>query len=311
MDLKKYSQELHKPFIKKFRRRKVVSDGIDDIHSCDLIDMGEWVNDNDGYRYMLNVVDVFSRFAWSIPLKTKTSKEVVKAFEKIDRKPNKIWVDEGKEFYNKDMDAYLKKHKITRYSTYGDHKSAIVERFNKTLKTNMWKRFTEKQTRRWIDMLDDLIKEYNNKYHTSIAMTPVKASMKKNEENLMKFQYGDEKMSNKSKYNIGDWVRISRIKGTFEKGYLPNWSAEIFKIVGINYTDPVTYELQDYSGEKVKGSFYEQEIQKTEQKDVYLIEKEIKRRKVKGKTEVLVKWLGWDDKYNSWIDESELIKFKK
>jgi hypothetical protein len=307
MDLKKFSQELHKPFIKKFDRRKVISTGIDDIHSCDLVDMQEWSKENDGYKYLLNVVDVFSRYAWSIPLKTKSAAEVVDAFADIKRKPNKIWVDKGGEFYNKQMDAYISKNNIVRYSTYGEHKSAIVERFNKTLKSWMWRKFTELQTRRWIDMLPELLEKYNNKKHSSIGMSPVQASKKENEKQLLIKQYGNEDLSkDKPKFNLGDWVRISRVKGTFEKSYLPNWSAEIFKVITIFHTNPITYGLAEYNGERIEGSFYEQELQKTDLTETFLVEKVIQKRK----GEVLVKWLGWNESYNSWIKESELKNFK-
>ena len=142
--------------------------------------MQEWKNVNKGYRYILNVIDCFSKYAWSVPLKDKKGKTVLDAFKFIvnssDRKPAYIWVDEGKEFYNKDMTAWLKEEKITRYSTHGEHKSAIAERFNRTLKERMWHRFTAENTRIWIDMLDDLVSKYNNSYHETIRMRPIDAS---------------------------------------------------------------------------------------------------------------------------------------
>ena len=135
------------------------------------------------------------------------------------------------------------------------------------------------------------------------------ASKKENEAKLWKRQYGAyvNQKDEPATFSIGDWVRISRLKGIFEKGYLANWSAEIFKIVSINYGNPTTYVLADYNGERIEGSFYAQELQKTNLTDVYLIERVIRRRK----GEVLVKWLGWDAKYNSWIKESEVKKFTK
>lgn len=308
MDLKQFADEVHRPVVRKFKRRKVIANGINDIWAVDLVDMQEWAENNDGYKYMLNIIDVFSRYAWSIPLKTKTAKEVLKAFESIKEKPKRIWSDDGKEFINKEMNAFYKKHGIVRYSTYSESKASVVERFNRTLKTNMWKRFTEKQTRRWIDMLEELMKEYNNKYHTGIGMTPLKATEKKREEKLFEKQYGEylKEKGDEGKLKVGDSVRISRVKGTFEKGYLPNWSIEIFRIREKLYTNPVTYILQDYKGERIKGSFYEEELQKTEMTDTFLIEKVIRRRKGKA----LVKWLGYGEDANSWIDEKELQNFK-
>ena len=122
--------------------------------------MQEWADVNKGFRYMLNVVDCFSKFAWNVQLKDKKGLTVLDAFKRIvresGRRPRHLWVDEGKEFYNKDMTAWIKEHDIVRYSTHGEHKSAVVERFNRTLKTNMWRRFTAINTRNWIDMLDKL-----------------------------------------------------------------------------------------------------------------------------------------------------------
>jgi len=146
--------------------------------------MQEWSNQNKGFRYMLNVIDVFSKYAWSIPLKDKTGTTTLNAFkeivEKSGRKPKHIWTDLGKEFVNKHIDMWIKQNNIIRYSTYGEHKSCVVERFNRTLKTNMWKRFTAENTRNWINMLEKLMNKYNNTVHSTIKMTPVEASKPEN-----------------------------------------------------------------------------------------------------------------------------------
>ena len=179
--------------------------------------MQEWSKMNKGYRYILNVIDCFSKYAWSVPLKDKKGETVLDAFKYIvkisDRKPAYIWVDEGKEFYNKDMTAWLKAEKITRYSTHGEHKSAIAERFNRTLKEMMWRRFTAGNTRNWIDMLDELLIKYNKYYHRTIRMRPVDASKEENESEVWENLFRDDEQANKSKkFKIGDTVRISRIK---------------------------------------------------------------------------------------------------
>ena len=172
--------------------------------------MQEWKNVNKGYRYILNVIDCFSKFAWSVPLKDKKGETVLDAFKYIvktsNRKPAYIWVDEGKEFYNKDMTAWLKEENITRYSTHGEHKSAIAERFIN-----------------WIDMLDDLVSKYNNSYHETIRMRPIDASKIENESEVWENLFRDDEQAKTSKkFKIGDTVRISRIKGIFEHGFLPN-----------------------------------------------------------------------------------------
>src|SRR5207244_3826812 len=160
-------------------------------------------------------------------IKRKKGDTVTEAFKYLvknsNRLPRHIWVDKGKEFYNKNMDEWLKENNINRYSTFGDHKSAVVERFNRTLKEKMWKRFTAENTRNWIDMLDRLLNEYNEKVHSKIGMTTIKSSKIKSHE--MKIL---GKILSKPKFKIGNKVRISRIKGLFEKGYLPNWSEAIY-----------------------------------------------------------------------------------
>ena len=279
--------------------------------------MQEWCEENKGFRYMLNVIDVFSKFAWSIPLKDKKGITVLNAFKQIvkesGRIPKHIWVDEGKEFYNKNMDEWLKENNIIRYSTHGEHKSAVVERFNRTLKTNMWKRFTAENTRNWINMLDTLMSEYNNKKHSTIKMSPVEGSKKENEEIVWNNLNNKVNIvTSKQKFKVGDTVRISRIKATFEKGYLPNWSEELFTVVEVKRTNPFTYKLSDANGKILEGSFYNEELQKSVQKeqDVYRVEKIIRKKKINGIEHGLVKWVGYSDKFNTWEPMTNIIKLK-
>ena len=219
--------------------------------------MQPFAEKNNGYRYMLNVIDVLSKYAWSVPLKDKSATSTLNAFKNIvnesNRMPKKIWVDQGKEFYNKTLDEWLKENNITRYSTFGEHKSCVVERFNRTLKSLMWKRFTALNTRKWIDILPSLLTKYNNTKHSTIKMTPTEAS--KNEALLLARQQHllaqeDLSPSKATKYNLGEKVRISRIKGIFEQGYLPNWSEELFEIVKVKNTNPTTYVLKDANKER-------------------------------------------------------------
>jgi hypothetical protein len=269
------------------------------------VEMQEWNKENKGYRYMLNVIDVFSKYAWSVKLLDKTATAVLTAFKNItetsNRKPKHIWVDQGKEFYNKQMDQWLKENDIIRYSTFGEHKSAVVERFNRTLKEKMWKKFTANNTRNWIDMLDDLLLQYNNTKHSSTKLTPTQASNTSKKELLNNFECN----SGTPKFKIHDKVRISRIKGIFEKGYLPNWSEEIFEIVRIKSTIPFTYVLKDTNDEELAGSFYEEELQKTNQ-EVFRIEKIIRKKTIKGIVHGLVKWVGYSHKFNEWKPMSEI-----
>jgi len=260
---------------------------------------------------MLNVIDVFSKYAWSIPLKDKTGTTTLNAFkeivEKSGRKPKHIWTDLGKEFVNKHIDMWIKQNNIIRYSTYGEHKSCVVERFNRTLKTNMWKRFTADNTRNWINMLDKLMNNYNNTVHSTIKMTPVEASQPENKNKVLNNHGFQNDRQLKPKFEAGDRVRISRTKAVFEKGYLPNWSEAIYEITEVKPTNPFTYILKDMNGEPIAGSFYTEELQKTNQ-EVYRIEKIIRKKKINGIEHGLVKWLGYNDKFNEWKPLSEIEK---
>jgi hypothetical protein len=290
------ADELHKPAREPKNYRKVEVDSKNDIWSMDLVDMSLFEKQNEGYKYMLTCIDLFSRYAWVIPMKNKTGKETATAIEQIIKKaktqPNKIWVDEGTEFYNKDVKKTLGRS-TSLYSTHGKAKAAIIERFNRTFKSMMYKRFTTNNNRKWLGLIDTLLEKYNNKKHKSLfGKTPYQVY--KNQYSKL-IEENDEIINKKKpKYKIGDRVRISYKKGVFDKQYLPGWSAEIFTIVKIKETVPYTYKIKDEENEIIKGSFYEEELQKTKQKeDVYLVEEILGKKKIKGKLYYLVKWLGY------------------
>ena len=278
--------------------------GIDKIWAADLADMKAFEKDNDGYTFLLLVIDIFSKYGWIVPLKNKKGVNVAKALENIfqERKPEKLWTDKGTEFYNKDV-----KKLLDIYSTENEEKSSMVERWIRTMKEKMWKYFTDNNTYRYIDILPDLVEDYNNTVHTSIKMTPIEASKKKNELIAWRNLYPDRyKIHNlQPKFSVGDEVRITKKKKVFEKGYTTRWTEEIFTIKKIQNTNPITYKLEDLQGEEIKGSFYEPELQKTGQQ-IYRIEKIIKKEKGKS----LVKWKGYSDKFNSWVDNKDLIDLR-
>jgi flagellar hook-basal body complex protein FliE len=276
----------------------------------DLVDMSNLKDDE--YKFILTIIDVFSKYAWAIPLKNKKASTVLTAFKDIiedsGRYPYKIWADQGSEFYNKNFEEFLNEMGIEIYSTYGNSHCAVIERFNRTLKTNMWKQFTEKQSEKWVELLPELLDEYNNKTHSTIKMTPTEASTKKKEKELKDVVDTADKPKKKikSKFKVGDTVRISRIKKHFEKGYTINWSSEIFTISTVQNTEPITYKIKDLHDEIIEGSFYEQELQKTEMANKFFIEKIIKTRMKKGKKEMYVKWIGYDNSFNNWIGEDSV-----
>ena len=249
------------------------------------------------------VLDLFSKYGWIVPLKDKKGETVTEAFKTIfkeGRKPQYLWTDKGKEYYNKNMKELLEKNNITLYSTENEEKSSVCERWNRTIKTKMWKQFTVQGNTQYLDILPKILDQYNNTKHSSIKMTPVEASKKKNESAVYYNLYGDMKqLSSKPKFKVGDKVRISKYKRkVFDKGYTPNWTEEIFLIDKIQSTNPISYRLKDLNNEEIQGSFYEPELLPAKQ-EVFRIDKVI-RRDYKKK-QALVKWKGYSNDFNSWI----------
>ena len=302
------ANEIHKPVRRKFEKRRVSITGknsnspVDNTWTADLVDMQPYSRWNRGYKYLLTVLDVFSKYAWVVPIKDKKGETITKAFRVIvgKRKPVYLWTDKGTEFYNSDFKEYLKENGITLYSTQNVEKSSVIERFNRTLKSKMFKQFTIQNSTVFTDILPRIVEAYNNTYHSTIKMTPQEASLKKNESIAYLNSYHDEPFPKfkKPSFKEGDKVRISKYQGIFDKSYKGNWSEELFVIYKTQPTIPITYRIKDLLGEDIKGSFYEQELQKADQ-EVYRIEKVLK--KDYRNKRMFVKWKGYPDKFNSWV----------
>ena len=306
--------EIHSRVRNPKEYRKVLVNEINEIFSIDLVEMQEFENVNNGYRYILTVIDLYSRYAWAIPMINKTALETVKALQTIinesSKPPKKLWCDNGKEFKNKQVDILLKKYNIEIYSTYGNAKAATIERFNRSLKELMFKMFSLNSNRIWYDKLNELLNIYNNRTHKGIEnKTPY--NVYHNDINI-KSNYTDDKQKTTTKFKINDRIRISYQKGVFDKGYLPNWSWEIYKIKQILDTKPTTFIIEDENGITIKGSFYSEQIKKTSQKDgVYLIQEIIKTKMLKGVKMGLVHWIGYDKPNQfTWEPYSELKDLK-
>ena len=272
----------------------------DNIWVVDLADMPLLSKFNKGFRFLLCVIDIFSKYAWVIPLKDKKDISIVNAFKQIlkesNRKPNKIWVDKGSEFYNNSLKKWLKDNDIEMYSTNNEGKSVIAERFIRTLKNKFYKYMTSILKNVYINKLDDIVKKYNNTYHTSIKMKPI--DVKDNTYIDFKKEINDKN----PKFKVGDHVRISVYKNIFAKGYMPNWSEDNFVISKIKNTVPWTYVLNDLNGEEIIGTFYENELQATHQQE-FRVEKVIRRKGDK----LYLKWKGYDNSFNSWIDKKDIV----
>lgn len=297
-------EELHKPARRNYPRRHFDIRSKDETWQADLVEMQSFSRENKGYRYLLNVIDTFSKYAWSVPVKNKTGGDVAAAMETVlkkGRKPRNLQVDKGKEFYNATFQNLMTKYNINMYSTYSHMKASICERYNRTLKNAMWKKFSLQGNYKWLDILPSLITAYNNTKHRTIGMKPIEVVNTHQDQVMQRFAYDDQPRK-QPKFKVGDKVRVSKSKQVFEKGYTPNWSAEIFTIDRVNKTKPVTYLLKDYTNQPIAGGFYEQELQEVLYPDVYLVEKIIRRRG----NQVYVKWLGFDNTHNSWINNTDL-----
>lgn len=297
-------EELHKPARKNFQRRHVILKGINDLWQADLIEMVPFSKINKGFRYILTIINGFTKYAYAIPISRKTCINVTEAFETILKKntpPKHLQTDKGSEFYGADFKKLMKKYKITHYSTLSPLKATIIERWNRTLKERLWKKFSLRGSYKYYDILQEVVQDYNNTIHRTIKMKPVDVK-KKHEASLLSsvYNYSTEKPL-KSKLKMMDPVRVSKFKCIFDKSYYPSWSTEIFQIRKVQPTDPVTYLLRDSDGKDIAGCFYFEELQKTKFPDVYLVERILKR---KGDS-VYVKWLGMNSR--SWIKKSDIL----
>lgn len=240
----------------------------------------------------------------------------------LDHSIKHIHTDRGREFYNVNVQAMLKRHRIHLYSTYSSMKAAICERFNRTLKNRMWKQFSLRGSHKWIDILPKIILNYNNTKHRTIRMRPNDVRNAHIEKQLLHTVYNytnyddnnnvlKHKQKRRTKktsiaaarFKVGDFVRMSRYKHIFEKGYTPNWTTEVFTIRMVQSTDPITYLLKDWQGQNIKGAVYAEELQLTKCPKDYLVEKVLRRKD----GQMYVKWLGFGNEFIQWINDDAFV----
>jgi len=266
---KQEAYTLHKPVRRRFKTRSYRTTHVDQQWQADLVDMQSLRAHNDGYGYLLTCIDIFSRFAFARPLKTKFASEVVEAFKSIcnasGRRPLLLQTDQGKEFENRIFRSHLATIGTVQFSVKSEYKAALVERFHRTLRGRMWRYFTANNTKRWIEVLPKLLHSYNNRPHGALdagRYTPsqvVKDVLLR--AHLRKQRNAQERII-KPRYSVGDYVRLSRAKKVFQHGYTANWTREIFVIYDIDVSRaPPMYRVADLGGDVVEGKFYEPELQ--------------------------------------------------
>ena len=292
-DLLTLNKELHKRALKPDKRRMVITKGIDDVWATDLIDVSNKAADNDGFKYVMVVIDCFSRYAWTEPMKGKTAKDSWAAFDSILKRvghtPLRLWADRGGEYYSALWKQHLHAKHITLYSTYSESKSVFAERFIGTLKTKyLWPAFQLQGKYRWLDKLPGFVKEYNETKHSGIIMTPAEARDKAKQSKLWDRLYtrAFQHVDTNAKFKVGDWVRLSKTKGTFSKGYGVRWTEQPYRVSKVMLGDPIVYNVAERDGTPLEGSFYANELQHTAVPDVGFAEIQ-GSRKVRGQSCIL------------------------
>jgi len=306
-----YAYTRHRPSRKKFKRRKVIAVDIGDVYQMDLVDLQKFAEFNDGFKHLLTAIDCFTRYGFAIPLKTKKPDEIIGALTKVFKEygiPMKVFTDKGTEFLNKDVKALLKELGVQQWYSQNPGKAVQVERFNRTLKERLWIHMTNMNNYRYIDVLDDVVESYNNTVHSSTGFAPSAVT----NDDVMTILRGmmPEKMKEKTaKFEEGDKVRVSTNKLTFEKGYEAKYSEKLFKIVKIRKSNgKILYQISDLADKVEPGWFYEEELSKViiDEYERHRISKILRERKVKGRLQYLVHWVGYPSAFDSWEFADEL-----
>lgn len=259
---------LHRRVTSRFPRRPILVCGPFDQYQADLIDYQPLSYRNGGNKYLLTVIDCFSRYAVIVPVRRKTSQDVLASLKKafqFMRIPRKMQTDEGKEFYNKEVGEYFKQHKINHFSTHTGLKAQMCERFNRTVRDKLLKYMTSRNTTRYIDAIPDLIHSYNSTPHSSLGkFFAPKDVNEENRRDVFEILYGDylRKKNKIHKVQIGDKVRISKFRTAFTRKYVPNFSHELYVIAERLKTQPPMYKVFDPRKKEILSrSFYENEVQ--------------------------------------------------
>ncbi|XP_046561846.1 uncharacterized protein LOC124270833 isoform X1 [Haliotis rubra] len=310
---------LHKPVKHKFKRLKVRVNSINEMFDVDLTDLSRFSKENDGIRYLLVAIDILSRYAFVLPLTNKKPESVFKAFKEIlnTSQPKKVRTDDGSEF-KAEFHSFLKRKNITHTIAHNENiKSNYVERFNRTLKSLITRYMTHNNTKRYLDVLPNLVNNYNHTQHSSLPeLSPAQVN-KTNELKVWQHLYVKPFMNQlknlhsrkKFKYKVGDIVRIPYLKRAFSKELDLKWTQELFKVAQrFKRQEIPLYKIKDFHDEIIKGIFYTGELQKVDKdEDIqWQVEKVLKKKRMNGKTYVLVRWLGWPSSFDSYVEESQL-----
>jgi transposase InsO family protein len=322
----------HRRAVRKFERLITQAPGPNTIWQADLGVLQMLERQNSGYAYYLLCIDCFTRMLHVEPLRKKTAEDVIEAFRRVFKRagsiPWKIITDQGKEFVAKSVQTFFKRRQILHYCNYTSpvFHAGMAERANRTLKERLYRYFTEKDTKKWVDIIQKLVVSINASPHRSIGgLAPDMAHLFA-PQLRRHFQRVHEKKVQRAKrrakrappLKVGQHVRIEKRKDIFQKGYKPNFSQELFTVFTVRPSAPTTYGLVDSQGERIRGWFYREDLcpvaTRPREEKIWEVAKVLDHKTVvdftKGRpTEMLlVKWKGLDEGFNSWIPARNLAK---
>jgi hypothetical protein len=255
---------------------------------------------------------VFTKKAWVFPLKTKSGPDVARALGELFSEVvfKKMQTDKGREFYNAAVSRVMEEYGVAHFSSENENiKASVVERFNRTLRGKIHTHLTATNSHRYIDVLQDAVAGYNATPHSATGMPPDDVSYDNQEEVWTRLYEGRAWNTKPVRIlAVDDYVRVTKGATTFDRGYTPNWTTEIFRVQAVlDQERPIVYRVKDLNEESVAGTFYEKELQKVKLPTEFKIEKILKKRKRGRAREMFVKWMGYPDSFNSWVSEKDFV----
>ena len=311
------SYSRHKPVKHRFKTAKVRSGGLNHQFDIDLADVQNLSKYNDGIRYLLFLIDVFSRYLRVVPLKDKTAKSILQALKSVfsEVKPKKIRSDRGSEFNNHRVKAYLRKSGVKYFTTNNPPKANYVERVQRTIKDRLYRYFSKVRSYRYIEQLSNIVNSYNHTKHRSLAYVSPANVTPENQADLWSYLYLRKKKGEKTptkpkfKYKVGQLVRLAYTRYVFRRSYEEHWTSEVFKIKSrfLEQNIPL-YKVCDFHNKPIVGNFYESELSSVSKSEdaLWIIEEKIRKRRRRGVIEWLVKFEGWPKSFNQWVKESDI-----
>jgi len=313
------SYQRHVRLDDKFPRQKIIMSRVDEQWDADLMDMFKFSRKNKGYKYLAIFIDIFSRYLWVEPMKTKTPVEMVLVLKRVfsqGRKPEFMRTDKGGEYMGATVQQYLDVNKVHHFVAFNAIHANYAERVIRTLKGKIYRYMMKKGTQVYIDRLDDFVDGYLDTVHRGTGMRPLDID-KNNQQQIYEQLYlpqqiADDKKPIDFKYAIGDKVHIATTRTKFAKGYVPTLKKEIFKIKYRTHTIPPRYKLVDLKDRPIAGTVYEPEMRRVDyKKGAYRVEKVIRRRTHDRIREALVRWEGYGEDFDSWIPDADVKKYKR